>query len=185
MLFIDQLYSQFTVKWYFIIAIRTAMYCHYQNWRVLFITSLSTIHIHTSTITNYGCEIIALTPWNECGWNQHCIGKPHCCRMEGKWLLCKPSLHYVLKSSWTREKFAKRSNWAIDDKHHVLIANHVIIVEVPSNCTDRLQPLDISVNVPYMIASRLNFDHGCVLKPKSAIKPAHLHLSVMKSLGAK
>ena len=28
----------------------------------------------------------------------------------------------------------------------LLAANHIIIVEVPPNCTDRLQPLDLSVN---------------------------------------
>ena len=72
-----------------------------------------------------------------------------------------------------------------------LAANHIIIIEVPPNCTDRLQPLDLSVNKPIKDSLRTKFQGWYAgniaqqLKTQSAIKPADLRLSVMKPLGAK
>ena len=36
----------------------------------------------------------------------------------------------------------------VDEVHDLLNDNHILVVLVPSNCTDKLQPLDLSVNKP-------------------------------------
>ena len=36
----------------------------------------------------------------------------------------------------------------VDEVYELLEQNHMYVVKVPSNCTDRLQPLDLSVNKP-------------------------------------
>lgn len=72
-----------------------------------------------------------------------------------------------------------------------LDVNNIVIIEVPPNCTDRLQPLDLSVNKPIKDSLRTKFQAWYAgniaqqLKAKSGIKPADLRLSVMKPLGAK
>ncbi len=71
-------------------------------------------------------------------------------------------------------------------------SHHVSYALVPANCTDRLQPLDLSVNKPAknflqnkfqewyskQVASKLSDD-------KQEIEPVDLRLSVVKPLGAK
>ena len=72
-----------------------------------------------------------------------------------------------------------------------LAANHIMVVEIPPNCTDRLQPLDLSVNKPIKDNLKTKFQlwyAGNItqqLKAKSTIEPADLRLSIMKPLGAK
>ena len=59
-----------------------------------------------------------------------------------------------------------------------LTANHITIIAVPPNCTDRLQPLDLSVNKPIKDSLKAKFQAWYAgnitqqLKTKSAIKPA-------------
>ena len=68
----------------------------------------------------------------------------------------------------------------------ILEDNHVSVVLVPPNCTDRLQPLDISINKPAKNFLREQFqdwyaDQICQqLQGKTETKPVDLHLSVMK-----
>ena len=73
----------------------------------------------------------------------------------------------------------------------LLDTNMVNIVLIPSNCTDRLQPLDLSVN-----KAAIEFLSKCFqkwyalqvcsqLEGKTSKEPVDLRLSVMKPLGAK
>ena len=69
--------------------------------------------------------------------------------------------------------------------------NHINFVMVPANTTDRLQPLDISVNEPAKAFLRKQFHEWyateiCMqLQQGSNIQPIDLKLSVMKPLGAR
>jgi hypothetical protein len=69
-----------------------------------------------------------------------------------------------------------------------LAANHVIAVRVPPNCTDRLQPLDLSINKAVKDSLRSQFQlwyADCIteqLKAKSDVTPVDLRLSIMKPL---
>ena len=70
-------------------------------------------------------------------------------------------------------------------------ANNVIVVEVPPNCTDRLQPLDLSINKPVKDFLKRKFQSWYAdniaqqLKDSKAIKPVDLRLALMKPLSAK
>ena len=73
----------------------------------------------------------------------------------------------------------------------LLEENHVDIVFVPPNCTDRLQPLDLSVNKPgkdflrdkfQQWYSDKVFDQLC--KNEASLEPIKFPLQVMKPLGA-
>ena len=72
-----------------------------------------------------------------------------------------------------------------------MAANNVIIVEIPPNCTDRLQPLDLSINKPLKDFLKRKFQSWYAdrisqqLKESKAINPVDLRLSVMKPLSAK
>ena len=48
--------------------------------------------------------------------------------------------------------------------------NHVRIAMIPSNCTDRLQPLDVSVNKAVKIFYNSNLKPGMLLKFASNLK---------------
>ena len=70
-------------------------------------------------------------------------------------------------------------------------AHNVYVVLIPANCTDRLQPLDISVNKPAKDFLRKQFQEWYSTKiyrqfqgvdPK---EPVDLRLTIMKPLGAK
>ena len=70
--------------------------------------------------------------------------------------------------------------------------NHIYYVIVPPNCTDTLQPLDVSVNKPAKAFLRNCFQTWYAEKLASQIeenpsqyKPVDLKLSVMKPLGAR
>ncbi|SMN02226.1 hypothetical protein SPONN_625 [uncultured Candidatus Thioglobus sp.] len=70
--------------------------------------------------------------------------------------------------------------------------NHIYTVRVPANLTDRLQPMDLSVNKPakgfmrnkfqewYATEVQKQFDQGAC-----SVSPVDLRLSIMKPLGAK
>lgn len=68
--------------------------------------------------------------------------------------------------------------------------NHIHVVMVPANCTDRLQPLDVSVNKPAKTFLRQQFhkwyaEQICQqLQDKADVTPVDLRLSVVKPLGA-
>ena len=68
--------------------------------------------------------------------------------------------------------------------------NNIHFVKVPANCTDRLQPLDLSINKPlkdhmknsfqqwYATQVKINLEEN-----KSDVQPIDLRLSVLKPLG--
>ena len=61
--------------------------------------------------------------------------------------------------------------------------NHVETVFVPSNCTDQLQPFNLSVNKPTKDFLRKNLKNGMVYNQGTAV-PIKFPLSTMKPLGA-
>lgn len=79
-----------------------------------------------------------------------------------------------------------------DTVYNLLEKNDIYYVIVPPNCTDKLQPLDVSVNKPAKA-----FLHNCfqawyaekiasqMEENPSQFKPVDLKLSVMKPLGAR
>ena len=77
-----------------------------------------------------------------------------------------------------------------ENLHKFLEDNNISAVLVLANCTDRLQPLDVSVNKPAKVFLREQFqnwysDQICQqLQGTIESKPVDLHLSIMKPLGA-
>ena len=73
----------------------------------------------------------------------------------------------------------------------LLEGNHIHVVMVPANCTDRLQPLDVSVNKPAKTFLRQQFHQWYAeqicqhLQEKTDVTPVDLRLSVVKPLGAR
>ena len=73
----------------------------------------------------------------------------------------------------------------------VLEDNHVAVVLVPPNCTDHLQPLDMSVNKLAKNFLRQQFQEWYAtqicqqLQSEDESKPVDLRLSIMKPLKAK
>ena len=63
----------------------------------------------------------------------------------------------------------------------ILDFHNILVIDVPANCTDRLQPLDVSINKSikhYLKESYANEVH------KQQGKPVDMKLSVSKPLGA-
>ena len=73
----------------------------------------------------------------------------------------------------------------------VLEKNNIIAVDVPANCTDRLQPMDLSVNKAIKEHMKVSFQLWYAEKVSRQLnereegKPVDLRLSVMKLLGVK
>ena len=74
----------------------------------------------------------------------------------------------------------------------LLEAKHVFLAVVPANCTDRLQPLDVSVNKAAKEFLRSQFQEWyseqiCqqLQRGETALQPVDLRMSVVKPLGAK
>lgn len=69
--------------------------------------------------------------------------------------------------------------------------NFIIMIGVPANCTDRLQPMDLSINKPFKNQVKTSFQlwySGQVrmqLMQLGEHRPVDLRLSVIKSMGAK
>ena len=79
-----------------------------------------------------------------------------------------------------------------EDIADLLEENNIIVVPIPANCTDRLQPMDLSVNKSakefmrgkfrewYATQVQKQLDEGA-----SQISPVDLRMSIMKPLGAR
>ena len=74
----------------------------------------------------------------------------------------------------------------------MLEAHHILVVTVPANCTDRLQPLDVSVNKAAKEFLRNQFQEWYSEKicqqlqtgTSSAVQPVDLRITIVKPLGA-
>ena len=71
----------------------------------------------------------------------------------------------------------------------LLDAHNVNTVIIPANCTDRLQPLDLSVNkaIKHFLQGKFQEWYAlqiCHQQRSQAMKPIDLKLSIMKPLGA-
>ena len=72
----------------------------------------------------------------------------------------------------------------------LLEANHIFVVKVPPNCTDRLQPMDLSVNKAAKEFLRKKFQNWYSSEMESLCRtngsfiPVDLHMSKLKPLGA-
>ena len=86
--------------------------------------------------------------------------------------------------------FDKFAGQGTQELYNILEFNHINFVVVPANCTDRLQPLDVSVNKPVKEFLRKQFHswYGgkiCKQLNKGTERvPIDLKLSTMKPLGA-
>ena len=74
----------------------------------------------------------------------------------------------------------------------LLEENNIFYVIVPPNCTDRLQPLDVSINKPAKEFLQAKFQAWYANKIQDQIKqglttcqPIDLNLSIMKPIGAR
>ena len=73
----------------------------------------------------------------------------------------------------------------------LLEENSIDIVFVPANCTDRLQPLDISVNKPAKNFMRAQFQEWYAIQIQQQVegktekKPVDLKLSIIKPIAAR
>lgn len=76
-----------------------------------------------------------------------------------------------------------------DDVLKLVVDNNIEYVIVPANCTDRLQPLDVSVNKPAKEFLRRKFQEWFADQIASKLEsndksPVDMRLSIMKPLGA-
>ena len=75
----------------------------------------------------------------------------------------------------------------------VLENNNILVVEVPPNCTDRLQPLDLAVNKPLKDQMKRQFHQWYAKEVEKKVKDAKtedgkvidLKLSELKPIGSK
>ena len=79
-----------------------------------------------------------------------------------------------------------------DDIAAILEENNIIVVPIPANCTDRLQPMDLSVNKAAKEFMRSRFREWYATQVQkqldegaSQISPVDLRMSIMKPLGAR
>ena len=79
-----------------------------------------------------------------------------------------------------------------NDVLQILKENHIDTLLIPASCTDRLQPLDVSVNKSAKVFLRKKFqlwysEQVCsqLQNESGEVKPVDLHLNVVKPLGAK
>lgn len=87
--------------------------------------------------------------------------------------------------------FDKFKGQGTEDIQKLLEDNHVNVVMVPANCTDRLQPLDISVNKAAKNLLRGQFQDWYAsqicqqIQGDTGVQAVDLRLSIIKPLGAK
>jgi len=70
----------------------------------------------------------------------------------------------------------------------ILDHHNILVIDIPANCTDRLQPLDVSVNKSIKHSLRESFHiwySKAVQQQQGAHKPVDMKFSVLKPLGAK
>ena len=81
----------------------------------------------------------------------------------------------------------------VEEVLELLEENHIYIVKVPSNCTDKLQPLDLSVNKPTKDHIRQKFRSWYAQKVKAELDAGKspdnvsvdLKMSIVKEVGAR
>ena len=77
-----------------------------------------------------------------------------------------------------------------DDIFSMLDSNNIQVVKIPPNCTDRLQPMDLSINKPVKRLFMNKFQKWYAEEVKKgngqpeSVVPVNLRISIMKPLGA-
>jgi len=69
----------------------------------------------------------------------------------------------------------------------ILDHHNILVIDIPANCTERLQPLDVSVNKSIKHSLRESFHiwySKAVQQQQGVHKPVDMKLSVLKPLGA-
>ena len=86
------------------------------------------------------------------------------------------AIYNVFKGQVTKEVFS------------ILEDNNVYTVRVPANCTDRLQPMDLSVNKPAKEFMRRKFQEWYAIEVQKQldqgatdVTPVDLRMSIMKT----
>ena len=86
--------------------------------------------------------------------------------------------------------FDKFTGQGTENLLNILEDNNIYFVMVPANCTDRLQPMDVSVNKPAKNFLRQQFQEWYAekvckqLDQQEEMSPVDLRLSIVKPLGA-
>jgi len=75
-----------------------------------------------------------------------------------------------------------------DTVYHMLKDNNIYVISIPANCTNKLQPMDLSVNKVLKEAMKQQFSEGyssttCKNFGDEAPPPVDLCISIMKPLG--
>ena len=87
--------------------------------------------------------------------------------------------------------FDNFSGQCTNDLFQILIQNNINYIFIPPNCTDRLQPLDVSVNKAAKSFLRDQFQEWYAqqlsgqIQGGTKVEPVDLRMSVVKPLGAK
>lgn len=113
--------------------------------------------------------------------------------MRIQWYITKKRLELQLHSNHPALVLFDRFKGQCTKIFHLLETNNIMVTVVPALCTDRLQPLDVSVNKSIqeflcgqfhewysdVISQQLKSDDG------STSQPVDLRMSVVKPVGAK
>ena len=92
--------------------------------------------------------------------------------------------------TWGLVLFDNFNGQCTEKVFQLLEENNINFVLIPANCTDRLQPLDLSFNKPTKMFLRLKFQDWFAQQVASQkrgekpVEPVDLRLSIMKPLGA-
>ena len=109
--------------------------------------------------------------------------------------ICKQLLYHIYKKyegagAWdTFLIFDAFKRQTTDAVFQLLEANHICVVSIPPNCTDKLQPMDLSINKMLKDLMKQQFSewYSSIVYQNfgdEAPPPVDMRMSIMKPLGA-